>query len=168
MIDRLFEAIAAALLTASVALGFVAVVARYGFGVTFSWSYEVLQGLLVYMTFFCAYLALRKGAHLRIDVIVSQLPSGAQLAVFVFNTTIMFAVALVMTIYGWEQTARFAWRGSLVLEAPMWLFYVVIPVAGAGLMLECVLQIARAVQRFRIQGNGPYTASPDEDDGARL
>lgn len=157
MLDRLFEAIAALLLSAITLLTLAAVVARYVLNASLSWSYEVLVGLLVYVTFFCGYLALRQGAHLRIDVIAAALPARGQWLLFALNQLLIGVVCVVMLVWGLEQTLRFADRTTLMLGAPQWLFYAIVPLSGAAMLLELVRQAIAAIRT----GVPPYRTDPD-------
>ena len=166
MFDRVLEALSALLLAALVGITFLTVIYRYIIQSSLAWSYEVLLGLLVYLTFFSGFLALRKGAHLRIDVLVSHLPDRIQLLVYTVNQSLIIGVALVMLIWGTEQTLAFNDRRSLMLDIPMSVFYVIIPLAGAAMIVECLHQILGMVHRFR-NGEPPYPRTlPDRSDGA--
>ncbi|WP_217632682.1 TRAP transporter small permease [Marinobacter sp. AC-23] len=93
MLDRFFEAVAALLLSAITLLALASVMARYVLNTSLAWSSEILIGLLVYATFFCGYLALRQGAHLRIDVLVARLSRRAQWSIFFINQALIGVVA---------------------------------------------------------------------------
>jgi TRAP-type transport system small permease protein len=166
MLDRLCEAISAALLAALVLITFLTVIYRYVIQSSLPWTYEVLLGLLVYLTFFSGYLALRKGAHLRIDVLVCRLPRPGQLVVYLINQALIIGVALVMLIWGAQQTLAFSDRRSLMLDIPMSAFYVIIPLAGAAMTIECLRQILGTLAGYR-RGEPPYprveTITADEE-----
>jgi TRAP-type transport system small permease protein len=159
MLNRVLEAVVAALMVLTVTIGFAAVVARYGFGRSFSWSFEALQALLVYMTFVSAFLALRRGAHLRIDVLFNRLPTKARIAVHIFNQLTVAGVGAVMTFWGYRQAARFFWRKSLVMEFPMGFLYIIIPLCGAAIVLQALGTLPQGIARIR-QGLPP---EPDSD-----
>lgn len=146
MLDRFFEAVAALLLSAITLLALAAVLARYVLNASLSWSSEVLVGLLVYVTFFCGYLALRKGAHLRIDVIAALLPSRGQWLLFFINQALIGVVCLVMVVWGLEQTLKFSHRTTLMLGAPQWMFYIAVPITGVGMLLELARQCREALK----------------------
>ncbi|MCE8021516.1 TRAP transporter small permease [Halomonas sp. MCCC 1A11036] len=146
MLDRFFEAVAALLLSAITLLALAAVVARYLLNASLSWSAEVLVGLLVYVTFFCGYLALRKGAHLRIDVVAACLPARGQWILFFLNQALIGVVCVVMVVWGLEQTLTFSHRTTLMLGAPQWLFYAAVPISGVGMLLELIRQCIAAVK----------------------
>lgn len=155
MLDRFFEAVAALLLAAITLLAIAAVAARYILNASLSWSAEVLVGLLVYVTFFCGYLALRQGAHLRIDVIAALLPYRGQWVLFFINQALIGLVCVIMIVWGLEQTLTFSNRTTLMLGAPQWLFYSAVPISGAGMLLELVRQCVVAA-RAKIP---PYEAA---------
>ena len=146
MLDRFFEAVAALLLSAITLLALAAVLARYVLNASLSWSSEVLIGLLVYVTFFCGYLALRQGAHLRIDVIAALLPGRGQWLLFFVNQALIGVVCVVMVVWGIEQTLQFSQRTTLMLGAPQWLLYVAVPITGVGMLLELVRQCYLALK----------------------
>jgi TRAP-type transport system small permease protein len=159
MLNRILEAIVACLMMLTVTIGFAAVVARYGFGRSFSWSFEALQALLVYMTFVSAFLALRKGAHLRIDVLFNLLPTYARIAVHILNQLTIAGVGGVMAFWGYQQALRFFWRKSLVMEIPMGLLYLIVPLCGAAILFHSLATLPRGISRIR-QGLPP---EPDAD-----
>ena len=158
MLDRFFEAVAALLLSAITLLALASVMARYVLNTSLAWSSEILIGLLVYATFFCGYLALRQGAHLRIDVLVARLSLRAQWRIFFINQTLIGVVALIMVIWGIEQVISFSHRTTLMLEAPRWLFYIAVPIAGVGMLAELIRQCVLAVR----VGKTPYEVSSEE------
>lgn len=163
MLNRALEAIVAAMMAATVAISFAAVIFRYVIGQSLGWSFEASLALLGYMTFLGAYLALRRGAHLKIDVLVQLLPLRAQTGLFIFNQLVIAAVGAVMLIYGSVQTWRFAARESVVMELPLGFIYAAIPLCGLGLLVEALLKIPTGLRRAR-QGLTPE----DEDAGFSL
>jgi len=146
------------MMAATVAISFLAVVFRYGVGSSLSWSFEASIALLTHMTFVGAFLALRRGAHLRIDVLVRKLPVRTQGAFFVFNQLVIAAVGAVMLYWGSVQAWRFAGRETIVMELPLWLIYPIIPLCGLGILIEALFRIPGGVRRVR--ANLP----PESDD----
>lgn len=149
MIDRVLEAICAALLAATVLIAFVAVVFRYGIGSSLSWSFEASLALLTYLTFIGAYLAMRKNAHLKVEVLVAKLPCTAQLLVFAVNQFIVLLIAVVMMIYGSRQVLLFHNQATLVLEISVGLLYAAVPLSGLLVGLQGVLDLRDGYRRWR-------------------
>lgn len=164
MLDRLFEFICALLMACVVLITMATIVFRYIVQSSLPWSYEVLLGLMVYLTFFSGYVALRQGAHLRIDVVVSRLPLRAQMAVYLVNQLVVIGVSLVMVIWGTEQTFNYSDRSSLMLNIPQPVFYAVIPLAGTAMIVECLRQCMHAIREFQ-QGKAPYSSTHQQEGG---
>jgi TRAP-type C4-dicarboxylate transport system permease small subunit len=114
-----------------------------------SWSFEASLALLTYMTFVGAYLALRRGAHLKVDVIVRRFPLRGQAVLFVVNQLMIAGTALVMLIWGGEQTIKFAARTTTVMELPLGFLYVVVPLAGLGMLVDAIVTTKKGVERVR-------------------
>jgi|TARA_R110002049_G_scaffold23545_3_gene83384 TRAP-type C4-dicarboxylate transport system permease small subunit len=158
MINRILEAIIAALLLAAVSVAFLAVIYRYLLDNALSWSFEVSLALLTYITFLGSYLALRRGAHLKVDVFVRYLPNWAQGVLFLFNQVLIGGVGAIMAWYGGRQVVRFAEQTTNVLEISSAWLYAAIPLAGALICVDAVVQFARSLPRIR-QGLDPDSRS---------
>lgn len=163
MINRILEALVAALLVAAVGVAFAAVVSRYALGSALSWSFEMSLALLTYITFLGAYLALRKGAHLKVDILVSRLPRLPRGMIFLFNQVIIGMIGWIMAWHGGRQVLRFADQTTTVLEISTTWYYAAIPIAGALIMLDAVVAGVRGLLRL-VAGEeaDPGNAEPAE------
>ncbi|MAS11967.1 MAG: C4-dicarboxylate ABC transporter permease [Nitratireductor sp.] len=148
MINRILEAICAALLLATVVIGFMAVIYRYVFDNALSWSFEALLGLLTYITFIGAYLALRKNAHLRVDLLASALPRPGRLILFLCNQALIGLIGLLMLRQGWRQTVLFQDQTTQVLEISNAYLYAAIPVCGLLICIDAITRIFIGLRRF--------------------
>jgi len=147
MIDRILEAICAALLAATVLIAFTAVIFRYVLGSALSWSFEASLALLTYVTFLGAYLAARKSAHLKVEVLVARLPIRAQALVFSLNQLIILGIAYVMIRYGLLQVWMFHGQRSLVIELPLSLLYLAIPLSGLLIGSQALIEWIDGLKR---------------------
>ncbi|RVT81540.1 TRAP transporter small permease [Rhodobacteraceae bacterium CCMM004] len=136
MINRVLEALLAGLLVAAVGVAFMAVIYRYALNAALSWSFEVSLALLTYITFLGAYLALRKGAHLRVTLLVDRLPRIARGAAFLLTQTLIGVLGWIMLWHGARQVLRFADQTTTVLEISTAWYYAAIPVAGGLILLD--------------------------------
>jgi len=149
VIDRILEVICAALLAATVLITFIAVIFRYVLGSALSWSFEASLALLTYLTFVGCYLAMRKNAHLKVEVLVARFPALAQVLVFAMNQLIIIAIAVVMVVFGMRQMLMFHSQTTLVLELPLSLLYAAIPLSGLLMALQAVTELFGGVGRWR-------------------
>ena len=148
MINRILEAIIAAMLLGAVGVAFLAVIYRYLLDDALSWSFEVSLALLTYITFLGSYLALRRGAHLKVDVLVRMLPVWTQSVLFLTNQVLIGGVGAIMAWFGTRQVLRFADQTTNVLEISSSWLYAAIPLAGALILLDAVVQFGLAIPRI--------------------
>jgi TRAP-type C4-dicarboxylate transport system permease small subunit len=155
--DRLIDALAsfAALLIGAMAL-YVSydVVARYFFVVPTSWSNDLTEYSLVWATFLAAPWLVRRGGHVRIDLLCEQLPPRLNNAL---SVVISIAAAIVCLIGAW-QTAIETWdyyrRDIMIAKVwavPQWLAYAAMPL-GFALMSVEFLRAARRAARGAARG----------------
>lgn len=102
----------------------------------FAWSEEFLTFLLVWMVFIGCSIAVRRGEHVYVDVLVKRFPPHIGTVVAGFTS---IAFALFIALLGWTglQTVLLQIRSgelSPVMEMPMWLISLAVPV-GCFLML---------------------------------
>lgn len=147
VIDKIVDAIMAANMLFAVVIAATAVFYRYVLDSSLSWSFELLLVLLTYMTFIGCYAAMRRGTHLRVDVIVRMLPRIPQTIVFVFAQLLILLVAVVMVRWGFEQFMRFGDRNTTMLEIPRGYLYIIIPISGLAMALETIRQLIRGIRR---------------------
>jgi TRAP-type C4-dicarboxylate transport system permease small subunit len=149
VIDKVLGAICAILLAATVLITFVAVIFRYVIGSSLSWSFEASLALVTYLTFLGCYLAMRKNAHLKVEVLVARLPLSAQILVFAFNQMVIFVIAAIMLLYGIRQVALFQSQTTLVMELPVYLLYAAIPISGFLMGMQSIVELTGGVARWR-------------------
>ncbi|MHA3976468.1 TRAP transporter small permease [Halovulum sp. GXIMD14794] len=162
MINQVLRAVMAALLVAAVGVAFTAVVYRYALGSALSWSFEVSLALLTYITFIGSYLALREGAHLRVDLLVRRLPVWARGATFLANQALIGLIGWIMAWYGTRQVLRFADQTTNVLEISTAWYYAAVPVAGGLMLLDATLRLVRGAAMLA-RGEDPDPAPADTD-----
>ena len=111
-----------------------------------AWSNEISELLLYLLTMCVAPWLLRRGMHIRVDVLLQALPRRLAWSLEWVGDLLAFACCLVMTWYG----ARAAWAsyasGALsikTLVTPEWWSLAPLPVAFALLAIEMLLRMAR-------------------------
>lgn len=159
MINRILEGVIALLLVAAVGVAFIAVIYRYALDSALSWSFEVSLALLTYITFIGGYLALRKGAHLKVDLLLPHLPYSVRGAVFMINQALIGLIGWIMAWHGGRQVLRFADQTTTVLEVSTSWYYVAIPLAGALICIDAIMTAGRGALRM---SRGEEPAEPEQ------
>jgi TRAP-type C4-dicarboxylate transport system permease small subunit len=117
-----------------------AVVSRYGFNFSLSWSEDAAKFLMLWMTFIAAPLGFHHGAHVAIELLPAGLPSFVRRLIRVIVHMIVLFVMLVLVRNGWV----FAWNGRTQValtigDLSMFWIFVCMPV-GAALMASVTLE----------------------------
>jgi TRAP-type C4-dicarboxylate transport system permease small subunit len=108
-----------------------------------TWAQELCIYLFVWMAKFGAAYGVRTGIHVGVDILVNRLPETARRNAILFG---LLCGALFTGFVGWlgaRLVVHLAHYGqtSAVLEAPMWLVYLCLPL-GSFLMCFRFLQVA--------------------------
>jgi TRAP-type C4-dicarboxylate transport system permease small subunit len=113
----------AASLAIMVVLVFGNVVMRYGFNSGITMSEELSRWLFVWLTFMGAIVAMKDGAHLGSDTLVSRLPlAGKKIFMFIGHALMLFVCWLLFK-GSYEQAVINLETTSAVMEASMAIFY---------------------------------------------
>jgi TRAP-type C4-dicarboxylate transport system permease small subunit len=148
--------IAALLLGATALLVTGDVVARnVGLG-TLPWILEVSEYVLPLATFLVAPWLLARNEHVRLDVLLTALPSPLARALGRTGDLLGLAICAVFVIYGARAIASSAQQGSLVIKSvvfPEWWLYAPVPACFGLLAIEFV---RRLVGQGVLAASGPH------------
>jgi TRAP-type C4-dicarboxylate transport system permease small subunit len=154
-LGRLYDAlagVAALLLLAMVAVVTADIVLR-NFGRNgFSWADEVSEYVLYLITLCTAPWLLRRGQHVRIDIILTIVPRPVAWAMEAIADVIGLAVCLVLVRYG-VAMALDSWRiGAITIKNlvfPEWWLLAPLPVCFVLLAAEFVMRLHRLLSGER-------------------
>lgn len=154
-LDRLEEWLIASLMAAATLVVFVAVLHRYASGLAIpglqdwllgfdtSWAQELTIYLFVWMAKFGAAYGVRTGIHVGVDLLVRRLPPARQRILILFGllagATFTGTIAVLGADFVYELSDTSS--TSEVLELPIWIVYLAIPL-GSALMCLRFLQVA--------------------------
>ena len=120
---KLLSLIIAASLAVMVVLVFGNVIMRYGFNSGITVSEELSRWLFVWMTFLGAIVAMKEGAHLGSDTLVSRLPLAGKKLFFVLGHGLMLFVCWLLFKGSYDQMLINLETTSAVMEVSMGIFY---------------------------------------------
>jgi len=106
--DRVEEKLIALILGLMTALTFANVVARYGFNSNILWALETTVFLFGWLVLLGASYAVKKSAHLGVDLVVEMLAPGPRRIMALTSAAICLAFTLLMLKGSWDYWANFA------------------------------------------------------------
>jgi TRAP-type C4-dicarboxylate transport system permease small subunit len=115
----------------------------------FPWANEVSEYALYVITLLTAPWLLRRGQHVRIDLVLTLVPARAAWLMEAIGDVIGFAVCLVMMRYGLKMTLDSAMLGSTTIKNlvfPEWWLLWPLPACFALLAIEFVFRFARLIR----------------------
>lgn len=156
---------AAGLLLSLVLIGW-AVIMRYVFNAAPIWVDEVVGFTLVATILLGAAQTFRRGEHIGVDVLVSQLSPAGRRWALVWAAFVTGVVGAVLVVNGWETAMLARMLGLLTeghLEWPTWWLMMLMPVGGALLALAAVEALWRALVG-QVLSFAPSHGLPPQDE----
>ena len=149
---------AGAMLAASVAINFANIIGRYFLSVSLTWAEEAMLFLMIGCVFLGAGPVGWAGRHIRMDVVISLLPSRARKAFDIFSDLVTIATCLALAIFAWPVMTMLSELDQRSQSANIPL---VIP--QAALPLGLVLMALLIAVRLFVQGARHNEVMSSED-----
>lgn len=149
LFDRLLDVmggIAAALLAAAT-LAITAEIVIRGLGIgSLPWVTEAVEYTLLGVTFLAAPWVLKKGAHVRVDIVVENMPPRAQRTADLAANLAGIVVCAVIFYYGLKSTIGLYETGTRIFRVMVvkeWLLFSLVPISCALMLIEFARRIVR-------------------------
>lgn len=152
LFGRLLDALAigaALVLLAMVVLVSADIVLRNVAGLAFPWANEATEYALYVITLMTAPWLLRRGQHVRLDLVLTYVPARVAFAMETAADGIGFLVCLVMMRYGLKMTIESAALGSITIKNlvfPEWWLLAPLPLCFALVAIEFVFRFDRLIR----------------------
>jgi TRAP-type transport system small permease protein len=147
LVDALASA-AALILLAMVGIVTADILLRNLVGASFAWANEISEYALYLMTLLTAPWLLRRGQHVRLDIILTLVPARVAWLMEALGDVIGFAVCITLIRYGFDMTLDSARLGAVTIKnlvfAEWWLL-APLPAAFALLAVEFVFRFQRLI-----------------------
>ncbi|MCI5044546.1 MAG: TRAP transporter small permease [Aquisalinus sp.] len=137
--------LAGLLLAAMTIIVMLQVVARYGFNNSPSWTEELSKTLMVWTAFLVAPWAYREGANVSISFFVEAIPQGIRTILQILLTLLVIWICGVFFLESLDFVLRGMQSSSPTLPVRVGVFYVIVPIAFACLILVGLENIAREI-----------------------
>lgn len=111
-----------------------------------AWSNEVSESMLYLITMLSAPWLLRRGQHIRVDIVLVVLPNRIAWYCEWVADGFAFLCCLIMTYYGWGAASASYRAGSMTIKTlvtPEWWLLAVFPVSFALLAIEVLFRMQR-------------------------
>jgi TRAP-type transport system small permease protein len=118
----------------------------------FSWAYEVTEYTLYLITLLAAPWLLRRGQHVRIDLVLAMVPPRVAWLMEALADILGFAVCLVFVRYGATMTYESWQLGSITIKNlvfPEWWLLWPLPVFFALIAIEFIFRFHRLLSGER-------------------
>ena len=109
---------------------------RYIFSYSLSWSEEVARYLMIWVAFLGGSLALKKGLHIGVELMITRLRQGVKRWVLLFSQLLIFLFLVFLTIGGMKLTWAVRDQSSPALLFSMSLAYLSAPVGGLFMAIQ--------------------------------
>ncbi len=147
-LGRPLEIVTAATIFVQMVVMFAGVIFRYFLNNSLTWSDELSAYLLVLVTFLGAYVALRAGMLIRIELFINLFPVKHKKPLIVLGncsiiaflgSIVYFSIVLITSPVVMMQV-------TAAMELPMYLFYSIIPIGCALMLLQFVIRTYDVLQ----------------------
>jgi TRAP-type C4-dicarboxylate transport system permease small subunit len=159
-LDRILSAMfafAGILLLFAMIIISVGVASRYLFDRPIGWAIEVVEYSLLYIAFLTAPLVLRKGAHVRMDLIFSRLGPRLQKILDLITSTLSTIVCFILFWFGVRVTwdlFRTGYTTPTVLEVPKFMVIAIIFVGFGILFILFLIRTYNIFSNWKAPGSG--------------
>lgn len=122
------------------------------------WVTEVIECLLLYITFLGSAWLLREEGHIKVDVVLNRVGRRTGALFGIISSIIGLFVSFTLTVYGFRLTWDYFLRGTYTptaLEIPVSAIIIIIPVGSFVLLLEFVRRTLTFVAGFIIERRKP-------------
>ncbi|MCT8160908.1 TRAP transporter small permease [Pseudoruegeria sp. SHC-113] len=144
ILGRVLRGLPILCLSALFMLLLVNVIARLFKLAGFAWFDEIVQGLFAWMVFSGAAALWREKDHFQVDWLPMALPPARRRALQILTGLLSLGFLAAMTWYGLQLTLK-ATALTPILDLPVRLFYLAIPLSGAVMLMYSLADLIRLV-----------------------
>lgn len=129
---------------------------RYVMNASLIWSEEAARYLMVWITFLGSSVALRRGGHIKVTIVMNLLPQRFHHFLVLGSYAVVSFTLVVIIYYGFKLAITNMHQLSPALQMPIGIVYFCLPIGGSLMMLQMVERIWVSVTELRKPGGeGP-------------
>lgn len=118
------------------------------------WVTEVIEVMLLYITFMGTAWLLREEGHVQVDIIISRLSPRTVSFLGILSSLIGIFISIVLTTFGASVTLDYYHRGVYTpsaMEIPVYLILIIIPIGSLFLLAQFIRRTVINVAGFLIE-----------------
>ncbi len=121
---------------AGVLLAFINVAVRFIFDKSIEWAFELTSYLFIYSALFAAAYLFRKGAHIKVTIILDKLPNILAKIVIILVDLLNLLYLLIIAYFSYiyifdpELGVKASGEVSVDLGVKMWIIYLILPISA--------------------------------------
>ena len=161
-IDRVLFCIIAVLSASMTIIILYQVVLRYCFNSSNIWAEELAKFMFIWITMLASSMAIRRNAHLRVDLIVDLLAPRPRFILQIATYFLILCFLVYLCFLGVELMGNTMVNRSAGLRVPMAIPYAAIPIGGVLMTLACIEFIGKKCGELK----QVHTISSNEGEGA--
>lgn len=108
------------------------------FGMALTWTEELSRYSMIWMTFLGAAYAVSTKAHIGMELFVDRMQGIVKKLMITVAALFSGTFFIMMVVKGYELSMRVMEQTSAVLQIPMGIVYLVIPISGVVLFINLV------------------------------
>jgi TRAP-type C4-dicarboxylate transport system permease small subunit len=149
---KVVQVICKLMLIVEIILATIMVVGRFVFKNQPAWCTELILTFMVYMALLSATLALRRGAHIRMNAFDKYLPEGLLILLDLLADAAIFVFAVILIKDGWSycSTAK-GFFTSLPTVSKFWLYFAV-PLSGVFTVVFQLEAVYNHIKKIFVKG----------------
>jgi len=140
------------------------ILSRYFLNRPMGWMFEINEYILLFMAFLLAAWVLRKEGHVKMDVIIENVPPKIRFVCDVAGSVLGAVVCLVLTWFGMKVTWHLFQNGTLTttyLRLPKYPFMFVIPFGSFMFMIQFIRRAYGFIRAGVVPKGKGLTPSPE-------
>jgi C4-dicarboxylate transporter DctQ subunit len=122
---------------------FTSVIFRFVLKIPLSGINEISSYAMIWFVFVGGALALRKGAHVGVDIFKAMLPARAVLILELLTYLFIFTLMILLIKEGFAFVLNRTWEVTPSLMLPTWTTYIAIPIGAVLMAVQLVLLIIK-------------------------
>lgn len=153
-LKRVNGAVIALMLAVMLTLVFGNVIGRFFFSTSFGWAEEVTRYLMIWVVFLGAGLGLREGVHVAVTLFV-DLSRTLKPAITWLSFAFLLSFFAALAWFGFEYAMFASRQRSAMLQLPMWIVYLSVPIGASLAVIHLLLSL-----RDPVDGETPEVETP--------